>query len=225
MRFILKHFIDKNEVISFDIFDTLMERTVLSPLDVFLIVGQTGLGETEAVKFLIDRKQAERTARKKAPNGEVTLDEIYACLPAEYESERENLKQVEIQTELNCCKKKNSMMEIYKYAIASGKDVYLISDMYLSLDTIKMLLNKCEIAGYKKCYVSCEKRCNKISGVLFETVMNENRINSSNLLHIGDSFTADFRGAKRARIQALLIPRKNRCKRIWHDKSIRSKCR
>lgn len=225
IRFILKHFINKSEVISFDIFDTLIERTVLSPQDVFLIVGQTVLGEADAQKFLVDRTQAERTARQNAMNGEVTLDEIYACLPAAYENKKENLKLAEIQTELDCCRRKNSMADVYQYAIASGKGVYLISDMYLPLEIIKRMLSKCGISGYKNCYVSCEQQCNKITGELFKKVISENKIDSSRMIHIGDSIQADFRGAKRARIKALLISRKNRFKRIWHDKSIRGKCR
>lgn len=224
MRFILKHFIDKNEVISFDIFDTLIERTVLSPMDVFLIVGQTVLGENEAEEFLADRKQAERTARGNAENGEVTLDEIYAYLPDAYRGKKGILKQAEIQVELDCCKKRTEMSDVYKYAIASGKDVYLISDMYLAKTTIEKMLSKCGISGYKRCYVSCEKRCNKITGQLFKVVISENELNGFKMLHIGDSIKADFKGARKAGIQAVLISRKNRLKRIWYDKSIGSKC-
>lgn len=224
MRFFLKYIVNKNDVISFDIFDTLIERTVVSPLDIFLIVGQTVLGETIAEKFLEDRKQAESTARKNVKNGEVTLDEIYDYLPASYGKMKEILKQAEIQTELDCCKKKESMAEIYQYAITSGKDIYLISDMYLSLGMIEKMLSKCGIEGYRKCYISCEERCNKITGDLFKLVMNENGIRSSKMLHIGDSFTADFRGARKTGIQAILITRKNRLKRIWYEK-VKTKAR
>lgn len=225
MGLILKHFIDKNEAISFDIFDTLIERTVLSPLDIFSIAGGTVLGEDGAERFLTDRKQAERIARKDAQNGEVTLDEIYACLPTAYGDMKETLKLAEIQTEFDCCKRKIGMTDVYQYAITSGKDVYLISDMYLPQKTIEEMLSKCGISGYGKCYISCEKRCNKISGELFKVVISENGINSSKMLHIGDSIKADYKGAKIAGIKAVLISRKNRLKRIWHDKSIRSKCR
>lgn len=223
MRAILKYFVDKNDVVSFDIFDTLIERTVFSPLDIFLMVGRIVLGETAAEKFLVDRKQAEHLARKKVENGEVTLDEIYNCMPSRYEKLREKLKQVEIQTELDCCKKKYCITDIYQYSITSGKDVYLISDMYLSRDVIEKILAKCGIEKYKKCYISCEKHCNKITGDLFKRVIDENGIQSSRMLHIGDSFKADFCGARKNGIHAALITRRNGLRRKWYEKVILKK--
>lgn len=225
MKFLIKHLIKKHDVISFDIFDTLIERTVINPSDIFLIVGNQILGESEADGFLTARQQAEREARKHALNAEVTLDDIYECLSEPYFGKRESLKLTEIQTEIDCCIKKESMADVFQFALDLGKSVFLVSDMYLSSDIIGQMIGKCGIAGYNKCYVSCEEHCNKINGELFRAVLNENGIESSSMLHIGDSLKADFLGAHKAGIESMLITRKNRLKRFLHDKGIGSERR
>ena len=76
-KYIIKHF----DTISFDIFDTLIERDVNIPSDIFYKVGLKILGKNEAETFRKDRIEAEEKARKSKLGGEVTLKEIYLLLP------------------------------------------------------------------------------------------------------------------------------------------------
>ena len=64
-------------VVSFDIFDTLLLRPVLSPTDVFRIVGKR-YGFTDH-QFVTMRTVAEQEARNNRPFGkdDITLDDIY----------------------------------------------------------------------------------------------------------------------------------------------------
>ncbi|MBQ5580043.1 MAG: hypothetical protein IIT43_02140, partial [Clostridia bacterium] len=89
--------------VSFDIFDTLLERDVDRPVDVFLRVGDIVLGAGKGERFQADRIGAENAARAKAPNGEVTLDDIYEALVASgYDRPTaEELKTEEVRSELN----------------------------------------------------------------------------------------------------------------------------
>ena len=50
-----------------------------------------------------------------------------------------------------------------EYAIAQGKEVAIISDMYLPSEIITDILNSLGIKGYTKLYVSCDygvSKCN-----------------------------------------------------------------
>ena len=69
--YILTHF----DTISFDIFDTLIERSVSKPTNIFEIVGEKVLGKEHRREFLENRIRAEKKAREKSC--EITLDQIY----------------------------------------------------------------------------------------------------------------------------------------------------
>lgn len=59
-------------------------------------------------------------------------------------------------------------------------------------------INQCNIIGYEKVYVSNEYSVDKISSELFKIVMKEKQIDPSKIIHIGDSFKADFCGARKS---------------------------
>ncbi len=67
----------KYDVISFDVFDTLVFRAVEKPADVFRLLE----GHWNCMEFAQKRVQAERDARKEKE--EVTIDDIYRILAAE----------------------------------------------------------------------------------------------------------------------------------------------
>ena len=211
---LLKSLINKHAVISFDIFDTLIERMVEKPSDIFLIVGRIVLGEGQEEEFCIDRKRAEFDARAEARSGEATLETIYEKIPQKYITIKEKLKITEIEVELKYCKPKMSLLSYFHYALKLDKPIYLISDMYLSSDIIEQMLQKCGIRGYQKIYVSNEYEKNKISGQLFTQVIEDNEIKKKEMFHIGDSIKADFIGARRVGISSFLIRRKNRIGRL-----------
>ena len=212
-KYILKHY----KIISFDIFDTLVERNVRKPTDIFQITGEKVLGESHGQQFCENRMYAEKCARQKQINNEVTLEQIYNELVKVYESDIiEMLKKTEIQVELENCHKKETMFPFYQKCLEIGKRVFLISDMYLPQDVIEEMLRKCEIEHYQKLYISNRYGENKLSGELFQKVLNDNEIIPSEMIHIGDSVKADFLGARKKGIHSILIGRKNRFERLIH---------
>ena len=206
--------INKHPIISFDVFDTLIERTVSLPSDIFGLVGKAVFGSDNG--FTDNRIKAEQTARSLSDTGEVTLAEIYGQLKSVYGDKTDVLMEEEILQEINSCVPKTSMTDVYKAAIDNAQKVFIISDMYLPSSVIEQMINKCGISGYSKIYVSNEYKCNKISGKLYEKVIIENSIERKEMLHIGDSIKADYLGAKKAKIDSCLIGRKNRLKRFIH---------
>lgn len=213
---ILYYFIKRKSVITFDIFDTLVERKIDNPSDIFHMVGRKILGDEKAELFKKDRINAEETARKFANGLEVNIDDIYMNLKEKYMGKCNILKQQEIQEEIEMCMPKEKMVKAFNYAISQKKEVYIISDMYLPKSVIEKILIKCGITGQKEIYVSCECGMNKISGKLFQYVIYKNKLQPHQLLHIGDSVKADCLGAAKSKIQFYLISRKNRIGRIIH---------
>lgn len=175
------------DVISFDVFDTLIIRDLSKPSDLFLYeYGFMG-------KCL--RIFAEMLARKKKHNGEVTLDDIYKYLPFDIKRELDFEKKI--------CRANPLLFDFYN-RIKDSKKIVAISDMYLSSETISAILKD---AGYDIdiIYVSCDKGCNKETGKLFDKFIEDNNVNKSKIIHIGDSLKSDYEGAKKAGIDSFLI--------------------
>lgn len=209
-----KKIVDRYSCISFDIFDTLVQRKVDTPSDVFYLTGMKIFGnEQEAINFKTNRIKAEEMARKL--RGEISIEDIYELLKENYSHKTAQLYEQEVKTEIEVCNPIELMLEVVDYALKQDKTVILISDMYLKHSTIEEILNKCDVKGYLKLYVSCECGCNKLSGKLFNRVLAENNISCENMVHFGDSIKADYIGAKKAGIRGYLVHRKNRLSRIF----------
>ena len=204
--------------VSFDLFDTLLERDVDRPVDVFLRVGDNVLGLGKGEAFQADRIAAEHAARAKTETGEVTLADIYDALSASgYARDvAEDLMAEEVRCELDCCFVKSSMKPVFDRALADGKTVFLISDMYLPKEVIAEMAARCGCRGYEKLFVSNDYGVSKRSGKLFTALLDEYKLSPSDLIHVGDSIGADLLGARKAGVWALPVSRKNRLGRLVH---------
>lgn len=186
--------IDNVDVVSFDVFDTLVMRKYALPQDVF-----TGMERMTGVMngFERLRRKAEEVSFWKYGNRS-TLDTIYnefALLAGVDDKKAEGLKQLEIEMELDIVNPRKKVVELFEYAKEHGKDVYLLTDMYHSSTTIEWMLNRCGIVGYDHLWVSCEKGCSKREGTLWKDFISE--IGNRRSLHIGDDLEADIESAKK----------------------------
>lgn len=203
----------KCEFVSFDIFDTLVERLVCKPEDVFYFLGkkyEASCGKT--INFVEIRKEAEKRAYIRSKNDEITLDEIYQeiDLPAE---EKIWLKKYEIELEKELCVPREEMLDVFKFALAKGKQVYLTSDIYLGKHVIEEILSKCGVKGYSNLYVSSYYGVRKNSGKLFLKLISDINIDKNNILHIGDNIVSDFLIPLKNGIKSyLLVNRKKKCR-------------
>ena len=205
--------IKKYKIISFDIFDTLVLRNVEKPTDLFYLV-ENQMEGNNAFGFHNKRIQAEKIARQKLSPREVNIDDIYDYLDINDNNLKENLKAKEIELELASCYANKKIKKFYDRAIENGNEVIIISDMYLPQEVIQAMLGKCGIYRYKKLYVSNSFNANKITGKLFEIAISELGVPKKNIVHLGDSIKADFLGAHKAGIKAVLVHRKNRLRRF-----------
>lgn len=183
--------LQKYDVITFDIFDTLVKRDVSLPNDVFsLVEKEYNRTNTKHISgFSHIRQIAEKRARDVSRYAEVTLDEIYKETSYSIGTQ-EILKKIEADIEIMVCTPHQPIVEIYHRLLHMGKRIFLISDMYLPRPVIEKILQKCQISGYEQLWLSSEYRCRKTTG-LFCKFLDSVKLKEEKIIHIGDSWKAD----------------------------------
>lgn len=220
----LKKTIGKYEIITFDIFDTLLKRNCKNAHDVWDVVEKKYQEqEQEYIRFREIRYQAEKDCYKYTITP--TIDMIYDKISLD-ENKKKKLKELEMQTERQLITTNKWIYDVYLECKRKNKKIYAISDMYFSEEFLKSLLY---VNGYdiEKIWVSCEKNKNKSSGLLFENFIEETGYSREKILHVGDNKKADYYGAKKAKIESYLIPaticnmtyfKEKNCKSEWEKK-------
>lgn len=109
----IKKLILKHDVISFDIFDTLLTRPYINPYDLLKHVEKY----TNRTGFAENRYNAECNARCISSKEDITFDEIYKFVSEKYR----DLKSVELDFEYNLLRPNNKVKEIYNFAKENNK--------------------------------------------------------------------------------------------------------
>lgn len=208
----LKEKIEQSDVISFDIFDTLVCRKVSEPSDVFSLVEIWYNKEhNEKISdFRATRIEAERSCRKNGGR-EITLEQIYENLFLRYGESVGELKDIEKSIEKDVSYRRTDIYRLYQYAVRKKKKVLLISDMYLPQKIIEQILEKNHIRNYRALYVSSESGYKKNDGSLYRLIRKTERLGvESRWLHFGDNIKSDVLQAGRYGIHPVLVKKKNR---------------
>ncbi len=203
---------EKNpELISFDLFDTLVIRGFEAPADLYRFVElQIPIaGLTPIFDFATKRLSAELAARGNADGEEISLDDIYAELSKITDLSSDTLlpyKNLEIETEINACRVRPVGLEMYERAIARGVPVVVTSDMYLPRHCIDAILDR---SGYRpdEIYLSTEIGLTKKSGALFDYISKQRGVSLSKVVHIGDNVKTDIKPAEARKITAFHVPK------------------
>lgn len=177
----------KYDFVSFDIFDTLLYRTVNQAYDQLELIPYIYTQETgEKLKgFVKNRIKSEAIVRRENPNSDVTLEMIYAKMP--YPEELcKKLQDIECNVELKICRPNSVMVGILNWCIRLGKHVVITTDMYLPRTTLQAMLKKIGIT-YERLFISSEEKATKNEGKLFEIVLQKLDIDPSRIIHIGDN--------------------------------------
>ncbi len=205
------------DVISFDIFDTLVVRHAAHPTDVFLHFAKHAVFRELALTPEIlsrARQDAERTARRlgfaQHASMEVTLTEIHAVLAADLgwpASRVAAMVGAEREIEQSLCRAHPALRSWFVRAQVDGKQVWCISDTYHEATFLRELLEHC---GYDLTHVrvlsSADARCSKADGKLFSRVLGETKTTPSSVLHIGDHPSADADVPNRLGLVTVLHP-------------------
>ena len=206
----IKRLIDSHEIISFDIFDTLIARPYINPYSLFAHIERyTGCELFEKL-----RRKAESLARKNSLTEDVSIDDIYTHMPNNYQ----NLLEIELMFEETLCFPRRDVISLYDYALEQGKKIILISDMYLKKEFLVKLLGINGIKEYNSFYLSSEIGLTKHSGNLFKHVLEKENVDAKNILHIGDNENSDIKNAQKFGISTCRVQKiyENFLKNKWY---------
>jgi HAD superfamily hydrolase (TIGR01549 family) len=204
------------DVISFDVFDTLITRKLADPKAVFELVGANARSLLEHAgvdpyAFGQLRQEAARHASEQAARrgGEEyqfadVYDEIAARLSLSPQ-DRQRLLELELEIERRVHVTRSLGREAFEEARRRGKKIILISDTYLPTAFVRELLASCGYDDIDALYVSSEHDALKKTGRLYEIVKREHGM-GTRFLHLGDNHYSDVIMARRAGWEACHLP-------------------
>lgn len=195
------------DIISFDVFDTLILRPFSAPADLFYIVGEK-LGIPD---FRTLRKKCESDARKQktAADGtaEVTIKDIYELVSKKTGIAPELGIRTECETELSLCRANPFMLEVYKKVLSAGKTIIITTDMYMTEEFFEELLHKNGFDGYDRIFLSCSHGCGKSDGKIYDII--KKQYGNKRYIHIGDNRHSDIKNASKAGFETIYYPNIN----------------
>lgn len=184
--------IDEVDVVSFDFFDTLFSRKICNPRDLFTLLERESITETG---FRFPYRELRNSVIQEL-NEDYSLYELYQKMAKKIGGEEQKLAEIyvrEIQLEKNLLVPRTDILKCLEHAKKSGKEVYIVSDMYLPksfycevLDTWKLEIDEARLL------ISCEERKSKKRGSLWKEYSEKN-VKGKKALHIGDDWAADIK--------------------------------
>lgn len=186
----LEWLLNQGEIVTFDIFDTLIMRRVAVPALVNEVI-RFHVEDLLGCKFDFPklRLKAEELARQKKFS-DVTFDDIYqnfAELTNLDADTCQKIRELEISTEVKLVVPREDVVAWFKEILRRGRQVWLISDMYMQTPDLERLLKKCGITGYEKLLISCETGLRKDTAAIWNNLVAQ----GVNLVHAGDNETSD----------------------------------
>ena len=194
------------EVLSLDIFDTVLLRRTYRPIDVFKLLERKAVEQLAlpSAPYALARKKAEDKARESVKGGEVNIKQIYQALGELLElseAQLSSLQSLEWSLEKKVLYADPRWLELYQQYQKKGKRVIFITDMYWPKNDLTNLLHE---LGFNKAeiFASCDYGLSKHDGALQPHIIQELGLLSSDILHIGDNYRSDFVQSRQADMQA-----------------------
>ncbi len=192
-----------SDILSFDIFDTLIARKIYEPEHIFKIVENVLLSQNIRLDFYKNRIEAAKKCAKYA-----SIDDIYKKFSEKMGNgagaEIDRIQKLELDTEKKFLYPRRNIVSLLPILKRAGKKIFLLSDMYYPAGTLKDILTGLGIKEYDRIFVSCEEKAEKEDGSLYQKYLQylKEQNLSGKLLHIGDNRLADIQMAERCRIPA-----------------------
>lgn len=194
--------IDPHNVVSFDIFDTLLTRKVYEPQDVFTLLDREYDTKYPFV-FSAERKRAEHMLLEYTePNIYQIYEQMKKNQPALSDQDCREMLEMELEKEMQVLMVREKMRDCLQYCADHGKRIFLVSDMYLPETVLSEILAGFGI-HYERLFVSCDYGVSKRNG-LFRFVKKYMK-KEETCLHIGDHLEADGRAARQEGMDVFLI--------------------
>ncbi|MCL7388281.1 MAG: glycosyltransferase, partial [Thaumarchaeota archaeon] len=221
LEYLKKHLQDF-DVVSFDMFDTLVTRRVEAPRVIQervckyiseLLKSEGKYFSPEYIQHM--RDVVEKSLREKAVqegfDAECRLEAVIAELFVRLTGQSSNadlvakVLQFELEQEINAAVLVPNMLKLLEYCHSQGKRIVITSDMYLPSDYLKKILDNLGVGKYiARVYCSSDTLLNKGSGRLYGYLVETERVDPVRVFHIGDNYYGDF-----------VIPRRHHLSAFW----------
>ena len=199
------------EVVSFDIFDTLVRRDIEPPDEskrhvakhAELMFHARGIPLSED-HFNYQRDRAEETLRKEAFDQgfdtECRLDDIFrgalttilGTVPVE--SDVQQLVDYELRYDIEHLSPMPGCQDLLRQLKQMGKTIIVVSDMYYGAGHIHQILSAMGVDTYiDHVYISSEDKIAKHTTRLFSQALKDLKITPEKMIHIGDNLHSDVR--------------------------------
>ncbi len=191
-----KHMVDANECVIFDIFDTLVTRTIFYPDNIFRILEERMDEKFDCrSNFMQIRKETENGLRLAEHDGDVSYEDIYDAmhLYSDYTPEMISyIRELDFACELQILKAKPEVVELLKHAYDKGIKVLFVSDMYLTKAQVMRILSKNDIPFEEEnLLVSSDNGYRKDKTTVWKYLVENKMIEPKKTLMIGDSEVSD----------------------------------
>lgn len=194
------------EVVSFDLFDTLVMRRTLYPDDMAEYVNSC----LQEKGIYIDDFCRKRLAAEKELSGSnaPTLVGIYqdvldkSEINAESNITAKQLADLEWNIDFGLLVPREDVCGIFRKTAVAGKKLYVVSDTYYGKTQLIQLLEKCGITEYTDILSSSDYGTGKLQG-LFGILKDKEQ--SEKCLHIGDDIVADVESASKWGVETFRI--------------------
>jgi predicted HAD superfamily hydrolase len=198
-----------DDLVSLDIFDTMLTRIVDSPQDAFAEIEKRLFNEERSSYkgIAIEREAAEQRARNKArARGieDITLDQIYAELSPEFNAEM--VCECELKVEMDLLIPSPDMVALTQRLNSAGRRWIIVSDMYLPTHFLGSVLIENGIIGWADMFISGDVGWMKSTGHIWSKIIGK-RYALNRLVHIGDNLNADVRVPVSHGVRTIHYPR------------------
>lgn len=188
--------VEQADVVSFDVFDTLVDRPILRPSDVFVLSSEAVRREHRrwiTPEWPEQRVAAEQHCYGKPGIGpDITIEDIYAELSAREIADSKTLEllmQAELDVELEMLAATARGKRLFDAAKRSDKTILLLSDMYLPKELVEAALRSAGYSGWERLVVSGYDKIGKHSGTAFARITQD--YPGKAIVHFGDNLAAD----------------------------------
>ena len=202
----LKKLIKKYDVISFDLFETLVDKKTSNPKDIYDFLEK----KNKIKNFSNHRYQADNYFLK-TKDFKHNINDIYQLIQKKLKFKKRKIPELinlEIEQELNFLFKRNEIYEILECAKKNKKTLILTTDTYYNKQTIIKILKKFKLNIFNKILISSELKKSKFKGDVFEHI--KKNFKSKKIIHIGDNYQNDFLKPNNYKIDSFYLPNLNR---------------
>ena len=203
---------ENSKIFSYDVFDTLLTRSVINPSSILLLVRDRLINDrkfSDIPRNLAYHIHEIRSHYEVAPPKCFSLHDIYSSIEKNYSLTRKQALAIQrLEEDLEVLSIVPILERIHEVEchISQGERVIFISDMVLGEEVLRRMLKKLSpLFANVPLYVSSVYKATKNQGDLFDVVRKLENISDETWIHTGDDRTADFLSPMKKNIKARLI--------------------